>query len=290
MITVYHDGITQSSWFLDFTPGMKCRESLSFLQSMGAFSVNENYRVERNNFNTVLVVYTLSGTGNLVLKNQKHTLKKDDVFIIDCNQYHCYFADPNENWEFEWIHFDGINKGIIDMISEGGVIYKSEKIKVIIDKIQGINKAEIPNREIHTSLYLTELCTEFMLLSREKLNSDASMPPVILTAINYMEENYTKKVVLDELCKTTNISKYYFCRLFKKHMQCSPYEYLLNYKIAQAKHFLRTTTLSVEETAEKTGFNSASHFIKCFQQRENTTPLKYKSYYLIEPVYDNEFK
>jgi len=280
MITKHKDSMMHYTWFLDFSPSIKCKKSLLYVQSMGAFYVNSNFKTERNHFNTILVAYTLSGVGRLIYQNHEYLLQEGDAFIIDCNQYHCYYTDSNNSWNLKWVHFNGDTTGYISEIIENSPVYNDSKISTLLDNIQDIMKTQPLNYDIYSSLYLHELCTCFMLLSRKKSPRKNEIPAIIGNAVNFMEERYTQKISLVQLCKHLNISKYYLCRIFKQYMQCGPYEYLINYRIMQSKLLLKTTDLSIEVIAEKIGFTSTSHFVKTFNLRENTTPFKYRTYYL----------
>ena len=72
------------------------------------------------------------------------------------------------------------------------------------------------------------------------------------------------------------MSKYHLSRIFKKYTGFSPYEYLLNERLTQGKTLLQNTRLSVEEIAQRVGFNSASHFIRMFRKYEGLTPLQFR--------------
>ena len=71
------------------------------------------------------------------------------------------------------------------------------------------------------------------------------------------------------------MSKYHLSRIFKKYTGFSPYEYLLNERLTQ-ENPLQNTRLSVEEIAQRVGFNSASHFIRMFRKYEGLTPLQFR--------------
>ena len=50
------------------------------------------------------------------------------------------------------------------------------------------------------------------------------------------------------------MSKSYFLRLFRRYMGTTPYNYLVNFRITQAKELLVLTDHSVSEIAQKVGF------------------------------------
>ena len=68
----------------------------------------------------------------------------------------------------------------------------------------------------------------------------------------------------------------HFIRGFKLYTGYTPHEYLLSYRLRQAKQLLSTSSLTIEEIAERCGFNSASHFARAFRSAENTSPTKFR--------------
>ncbi len=99
----------------------------------------------------------------------------------------------------------------------------------------------------------------------------------VIKAIAYINENLDKKLYINEIAATVNISKYYFCRVFNDLMGISPYQYLLQQRIEKAKTLLRSNIeLSIVDISLKCGFASQSHFAKCFRKYTGTTAKTYR--------------
>ena len=73
-----------------------------------------------------------------------------------------------------------------------------------------------------------------------------------------------------------NLSKYYFCRNFKKHFGTSPMKFVTLVKINKAKELLKREDLRVKEVASHAGFNNLGTFIRQFKKAEGLTPTSYK--------------
>ena len=72
------------------------------------------------------------------------------------------------------------------------------------------------------------------------------------------------------------MSKSYFLRLFRRYMGTTPYNYLVNFRITQAKELLVITDHSVSEIAQKVGFGDASNFSTRFAKATGQSPLQYR--------------
>lgn len=72
------------------------------------------------------------------------------------------------------------------------------------------------------------------------------------------------------------MSVYYYTRLFKKIMQRSPYDYLIDLRIQKACELLVKSQLSITDICFQCGFSNHSHFSSTFRKRMNLTPSNYR--------------
>jgi AraC-like DNA-binding protein len=98
----------------------------------------------------------------------------------------------------------------------------------------------------------------------------------INNATQYIRENYNKPLDIDQLAQQAKLSKYYFIKLFKEFMHVAPYEYVINYRINEAKKYLRMTQRKVSQVSDSVGFNDECNFIRTFKRVTGLTPLQYR--------------
>ncbi len=97
----------------------------------------------------------------------------------------------------------------------------------------------------------------------------------INAAIDYLWENTSLEFSLDTLCHITNLSPYYFIRLFRDHTGKTPYAYFMDIKMNKAMNYLKTRQYSITEICFLLGFSSHSHFSSVFRKRVGVTPTEY---------------
>lgn len=95
-------------------------------------------------------------------------------------------------------------------------------------------------------------------------------------ATKYINENISSDIDIDKICSAVNISKYYFCREFKKHTGLTVMQYILKTRVVLAKSELKKTNLSITEISERYGFSSVSYFCRVFKEQEGCSPLRYR--------------
>jgi YesN/AraC family two-component response regulator len=101
--------------------------------------------------------------------------------------------------------------------------------------------------------------------------------PRIQNALDYIRDNYNKKISLDELSKESMIGKWRLIQLFKQELGQSPFSYLNEYRVKKAIELLKNNPfLSLEEIAEKTGFASASYMWRMFIKYVGSSPSSFK--------------
>ena len=98
----------------------------------------------------------------------------------------------------------------------------------------------------------------------------------ILSAIEYIHTNFSRKIYIDHLAELTGYSTAYFESFFKAYMGKTPSEYIVLYRLDTAKRLLAETDMSVTEIAQNCGFANVSYFIRSFRRAYRTTPYGYR--------------
>ena len=99
---------------------------------------------------------------------------------------------------------------------------------------------------------------------------------VISKAMDYIDENYTKNISLDDVSKAVNISSYYFSKLFKEEAGVNFIDYLTKKRIDYAKELLEDNKYSIKEVCVMCGYSDPNYFSRIFKKKENVTPSEYR--------------
>ena len=91
----------------------------------------------------------------------------------------------------------------------------------------------------------------------------------------FIDENYTRKISLDEVATLCNLSKPAFCRYFKKNTGNTFTGFLNEYRVSQAKRLL-LIGMNVSETCYACGFDSLSYFNRTFKSITDENPSAFK--------------
>jgi len=94
--------------------------------------------------------------------------------------------------------------------------------------------------------------------------------------MDYITENYCKKIYIEKLSEMIGVSADYFTKMFKDSIGKTPIEYINGLRINRAMQLLSETELPMAEIAESTGFCNPNYFHKIFKQYMETSPLVFR--------------
>lgn len=96
--------------------------------------------------------------------------------------------------------------------------------------------------------------------------------------LDYIRDNLTEPLTLDQIANEFFISKHYLCRIFKTATGFSVMEYIIYSRVLRARQLLKEG-VSVQQAGERSGFSDNSHFIRTFGHLTGTSPGRYAREY-----------
>lgn len=109
-----------------------------------------------------------------------------------------------------------------------------------------------------------------------KPRSEKNISAVLLNAIDYIQQNYTRNIDTAQLAAHCCISESRLYHLFQESMKITPGQYKNIYRVEKAAQLLCSTNLEIEQIANKVGFNSAIYFREVFKRIAGSTPSSYR--------------
>jgi len=94
--------------------------------------------------------------------------------------------------------------------------------------------------------------------------------------VAFVEDHLDRELSLSELASLMGYSPDHFSRLFKAAFEITPYQYVLERRVARAKQLLRARAHSLAEVALACGFSSQAHLCVTFKTRVGVTPGAYR--------------
>lgn len=258
------------------------------------FNVNQkNLILTQTHFHNEFEILSVKeGEMNFLHEGESSILKRGDIVFINPNEYHALkttsglavytaFVFPKELITFPKNHFfqneftEKIFSGkakLPTVLNSGSPLYK--KIIDPITKMRDIYDATDPQMlplllEIFTHFLKENALTQVSAQNKK-------FPDYIKLCIDYISENCDKNIKLNDLSDLAHISPNYLCAAFKNTTGLTPIEHLQVIRIKKATRLLLETELSVEEIAQKCGFQNVGYFIKIFKKQNSLTPHAFR--------------
>ncbi len=119
-------------------------------------------------------------------------------------------------------------------------------------------------------------------------NNEVKEKPVVkkervITGITkYMQEHLSEDVSLHILSEEFHLNSQYISQLFKNEIGVNFLTYLTNIRMEHAKKLLLSTSLSIAEVSEQSGYGDYRVFTKVFKKSEGITPSQYRRDFLFQ--------
>lgn len=270
----------------------------------GIFRVFEsNPTFVRRNFTehhhtAIEISYIAAGKGMYRIHGKDVEIKQGDIFIFGTNEVHWIYeiyepmvllniqCEPRYIWSGQNESFD--NALLDPFLNRDSNLLKhitaddplSYQISEIIKKI----KVELAEARTGYDIMARSYLFEILVHLTRRYNKDSSAQSVSVGRLNDMEAalrfidgHITADISLDQIASSANMSRTYFCTVFKKLNGLSPWEYIGLKRIDMARKLLEKTPRSILEISLECGFNNISHFNRAFKSATGRKPSEYRN-------------
>lgn len=213
------------------------------------------------------LLFRKSGSASFTSKTASVISNSGDITYMPAN--YAYHADYfNEN-NVCFIHFTSDLGGEAENFSLSvsktaeQLFYKAFDIWTARKKGYYFQTAEIFYR------ILNLICT-----SNENSYSKNRYPD-FYNAVNYLNNNFSKSTLsIAELANMSNMSETYFRKIFIKNFSSPPASYLAKLRLEHAEKLLAEGKYSIEEVAQRCGFNDVKYFSRVIKSAYGYPPSK----------------
>ncbi|MEM8672517.1 MAG: helix-turn-helix transcriptional regulator [Cyanobacteria bacterium P01_G01_bin.67] len=130
--------------------------------------------------------------------------------------------------------------------------------------------------ESFARIFLTKLILKYGLQESEYDFSKSFTAGHYKQVLDYIVINYGNNILLEDMAAQASLSPSHFSRLFKQTIGQSPYQFLMAYRIEQAKKMLDNPNKLMVDIAFTCGFSDQAHFSRVFKKIEGVSPKKYR--------------
>jgi len=95
--------------------------------------------------------------------------------------------------------------------------------------------------------------------------------------LEFIETNFQRDILLDDLAVISSFNPCYVSQLFKKKIGITLTEYVSRIRIKKSKELLINSDMAMSDIAFAVGFKDQNYFSRIFKETEECTPSEYRS-------------
>lgn len=228
-----------------------------------------------------VIHYVLSGKGFL---NGK-PVRKGQGFYLPKDSERVYYSDPDDNWSYFWMAFDG--SYIDNILSTIGIPNESsifdmpsfpefETFIRQLDNQYPIQESEVQKIYISQNLAKSYFYKVLSLHEQDYVPITNIVSSHALMAEKYILENYDKNIQISDIAHKLNINSKYLYELFSTYFNTSPKQYLNSVRITQAVELVTNSNLSIAQIAVKCGYSDYMQFSRFFKKNVGLSPTAFR--------------
>lgn len=276
--------------YLNFA-GFQCLENLNhstldlYLSTCGIQNCVGGHRFGPGVRDSYILHFISDGKGVFKCDGKTYELSRGDVFLVKPDTEVYYEADEHNPWSYMWVGFNGI-KALSYLASAGlekdVVTSKCENIPLVFSFIQQmimyrhLTLANELKRESALLQIFSVLMEEYKDTLPKEERYDYPYQTYVDQAIDYIHHNIKSNIKINDLASYIGIDRSYLTNIFKSVTKLSPQEYLMNYRMEQAKNMLANNHMKIGDVAEAVGYHDQLTFSKMFKKMVGVSPTEYR--------------
>lgn len=253
-----------------------------FIKECGYCSERKLIFGTTNDYDDILIVYSLSGIVRFTKNQTTQYIHPDHVIVSACNTP-LTFTRTSKNWICFYMVVGGTGaKKYYNLLRTAHSAFSVNPLSPLLDFfIEGVSldfdSSDYTNMK--ASLIVHHLLFELYNASYNIAQAKAITPvqeTTVNQAIKYIGDNYSKDLSIDSISSEMNFSKYYFCKLFKQHTGVTVHQYVNEFRVHKSKELLTYSKLSINAVAISVGFKNTLTFSRAFKSFMHMTPSEYR--------------
>jgi len=219
------------------------------------------------------IIYVVKGTVKMFEEDRRYELHKGDCIVLEKGKSHGGFEIADKEVQFYWIQFfsDYDNFHEIKHVSFGS----SAVLKVLADQLMHTKNTPAYPKAAADCFVRLMLC-EIELASKKNTNTSY---PICGTVAQWISENSSRKIEVEEISSNFGYNKDYVSRVFKRNFGLSLKEYIDDERMKYIKGVLLTTEYPLKQVSRLCGFSDYKSFLKFFSYHNEETPIEFRKKY-----------
>lgn len=245
------------------------------------------------------VVFVLEGS--VILRNgyYTYTLKQGDIFILNDREMHSFVSNGEKNMvmmlqldlSYFSKYYDNLRNNFFVTDMDDDNDESLEILRTILARImmEILQKGHGFEHKVIESTHNLIACLmsdfQYFVMEDGKFVNEAKNKgnKILAGRLNritdYMYDNYSRKLTLNEIANREHLSIYYLSHVIKEATGLSFQELLSFIRVEESEKLLLGTNKKIGAIAEETGFSAVRYYIKHFETWYGMHPMEYRKMY-----------
>ena len=229
--------------------------------------------------------YMVNGNMTCAINGVHYSVEKDDILFVPPWNIHSYFDSKNaERFVITPTDKNTSSSCLGNNLHPPFLLTNKEfnrsQIYPVLQNIYSVSSSDIPQHAKDLQLHgLFILLYGKMFQAYEHSFNKISINKQTTTLsniLNYIENNYSNRITLDDIAKNALINKFSVSKLFSHYMGVNINTYINDLRI---KKFLNIYTENPDKNYTsiifEVGFNTTSSFYRAFKKKYNVSPTEF---------------
>jgi AraC-like DNA-binding protein len=238
------------------------------------------------------LLYFTKGEAIIKCNSLEVTVKKGDLIVVNSNELHqgyCvseeaeYYCIIFDTSLFQSRYIDACETKYINPLSQNRILFKNKiesdrEVSKFIHSFVKEYEAKQIGYEMAVKATIYQLLVLLLrnhvelVLSSKEYNSRMKNLDRFNSILEYIENNYSERITIDQLSSMVNMSRFHFCRVFKSITEKPLGEYLNLLRINKAEAMLKNSSVNITEAAMACGFDDINYFSRMFKKYKKVAP------------------
>ncbi len=233
-----------------------------------------NYVIYRSNADIYVFEYVLEGKGFVRQDEERAEVRASDAYLLQPGRLHHYYPDPENPWKKIWFNCKGslVRHLLADYGLNQTLVFPGFGQEEYLQEILNLITNEPAQCCQMLALSLHRHIQALANLRKQEMREHTQA----LIMKNYIEQNLTHALPIEEVAESAHLSPSRALHLFKEAFGIPPYRYYLTQRMELAQSMLLDTNLSIQEIADRLGFEDYHHFSTFFKKECGLSPSRFR--------------
>ncbi|KAB8286612.1 AraC family transcriptional regulator [Bifidobacterium ramosum] len=264
-------------------------------ESAGQFIGTPGWIHEKRTLDSFELIFVKRGILPLRVGSRDLRIGGGDIAIIPPHTTHEGSGYLTDTLEFFWVHFQtrhwrrsdavggeaapGDDAGRTMMLPLFSSQMDTDRLTIMFNQLLDIYQRSYPNPSSYCDYFTICLLYEVMSLTDRaaRADNDQRERHALQKVHEWIRINAFEDLSVNQIADQFNYSPSYLSTIYKQYFGVSITTQISKIRIERAEELLLSTSMSVQQVAEASGYNDAKYFMRVFKQHTGLTPTRYRT-------------